>query len=262
MLATLDWTDESDLIWYFGVAQTLFERSTAGALVERGKLYGLEPLYGSDGAPLLDEDERPKYGPRSWAPGTERLTDAQGKFYGTRELETMIVRETFAANRKEPDRRALERYARISRRLLLLPEKMSRAFELLFGDFGGSFVAQRLDADDHPLDPLRGLDRMCALYHETKAGKAWLERCELRRKKKGEPDLGLSDGERMYQEVVAYLREAAKAREEAEKAREAGTEAPESPPRVEAFGPIRAQAQALFNAAVIAWKRAAPPSEE
>lgn len=132
--------DESDLLWYHGIGQTSFERSTFGGMLDRASQFGVdmkwprEPVFNRAGAIIGYESSI-----------TARPTAEQ------REISGYV-----------PDDGVLTRYADVSS-MMLKVERRDRdsaiVIALLFGDAG-----QRWAGYEH--------GRIGALYHLTAKGKA------------------------------------------------------------------------------------------
>lgn len=150
--------DEADLLWYHGIGQAAFERSTFGGMLERAELFGSmgvaiwpssQPVYDTSGYIIID-----------W----ERAVSARP------------TAETRAPAGYTPDDAALQRYAHVS----LMMMKVERVDTLaaavicaLFGDLGQRWA----ESED---------GRLGALYHLTARGHAMVDTA---RSAKGAVDL-------------------------------------------------------------------------
>jgi hypothetical protein len=135
--------DEVDLLWYHGLGQTCFERSTFGGMLERAEKFSVQaswpqvPVLGLGGSIIGYESGI-----------TARPTAEQ------REVSGYM-----------PDEFALERYARVSLAMMRVERKDGLAaavIAILFGDAG-----QRWAGSDH--------GRNGALYHLTAKGTALID---------------------------------------------------------------------------------------
>lgn len=138
--------DEADLLWYHGIGQAAFERSTFGGMLERAELFGTlgvqvwpssQPVYDTSGFIVID-----------W----ERAISARP------------TAEMRPAAGYTPDDTVLQRYAHMSLMMMRVErvDRLSAAVICeLFGDAGARWAA----TDD---------GRLGALYHLTARGRAMI----------------------------------------------------------------------------------------
>ena len=135
--------DETDLLWYHGLGQTAFERSTFGGMLDRAAQFGLKfswpqsPVFDSDGGII-------GYESAITARPTAELREVSGYV---------------------PDDAALTRYAHVSATMMRVERKDGLAaavIAFLFGDAG-----QRWAASDH--------GRNGSIYHLTAKGNALID---------------------------------------------------------------------------------------
>jgi hypothetical protein len=136
-----------DLAWFFGLGQTAFERSTTGPMLERAKLYA-------------------SAGERVW--NGEQFDVVESGLIRFAEISARPTAELHAPGGYEPSLTDLERYARVSRALMLV-ERASRvhaqALEYYYGDLGEGWAKTK-----------RG--RLGSVYHLVPAGLRVLELAE------------------------------------------------------------------------------------
>lgn len=135
--------DEADLIWYHGLGQTVFERSTIGSMLERAEQFG-SLSFQAPRRPVLN-----KAGDIiAWEDGVTARPTAEMR----------------APSGYTPDDRALERYAHVSSLMLLVERKdrlAATVIALYFSELGTRWA--RGDT---------GHGRVGALYHLTAKGQA------------------------------------------------------------------------------------------
>jgi len=135
--------DESDLLWYFGPGQTAFERSTMGGMLERAEAFG-SVTY-------------------TWP--MEPVLTAAGVCIGHRSAITARpTAETHEVSGYVPDDRVLERYAHVSRLVMLVERRSQLSATVLALYFGESGNRWALGTTGH--------GRVGALYHLTDKGRA------------------------------------------------------------------------------------------
>lgn len=138
-----------DLAWFFGLGQTAFERSTTGPMLDRAELYA-------------------SAGERVWT--GEQFDVIESGLIRYAEISARPTAEVHAPGGYEPSLTDLERYARVSRALMLV-ERASRmhalVLESFFGDLGEGWAATK-----------RG--RLGSLYHLTETGARVLELSETK----------------------------------------------------------------------------------
>lgn len=132
--------DETDLLWFFGLGQTAFERSTFGGMLDRAAQFAVdqswpkEPVLNANGACI------------GWESAITARPTAE-----TREISGYV-----------PDDAALTRYAHVSKimmRVQGVDSLSSTVLACLYGD-----AAQRWAVSDH--------GRNGAIYHLTEKGAA------------------------------------------------------------------------------------------
>lgn len=121
--------DENDLLWYFGIGQTCFERSTFGGMLDRAAQFGSlkyrlpqEPVFGS-----------------------------QGQIIGNRSsISARPTAEQREVSGYVPDDAALTRYAHVSATMMRVERRDTLAaavIALLFGDAGQRWAATEQGRD-------------------------------------------------------------------------------------------------------------------
>jgi hypothetical protein len=149
--------DEVALIWFFGVGQTAFERSNTGGMLERAELFahGARPCPRCDAEGILATGE--------WCGACRGLGSSPFRLRGhseQRELDAIPGHIAPEGGGYLPDDFALQRYAKMSRRIAQVAERrqsLADALAAFYGDGGTRY--EKLDAG-----------RLFALYPLTRAG--------------------------------------------------------------------------------------------
>lgn len=135
--------DETHLLWYFGLGQTAFERSTSGGMLDRA-------------AQFANSDAWPRV----------QVLNAAGACIGWESAITARpTAETRSISGYVPDEFAMTRYADVSRLMMKVERRdglSATVIGLLFGDAG-----QRWATGEH--------GRLGALYHITTKGRLLIE---------------------------------------------------------------------------------------
>jgi len=139
--------DEADLLWYFGLGQTAFERSTFGGMLDRAAAFSCkdawprEPVFNDAGAII----------------GYESAITARPTAE-TREVSGYV-----------PDDAALTRYAHVSQ-LMMRVERLDKVAAAVIGLFFGDAGQRWANNPEH--------GRAGALYHLTSKGRVLIEAAE------------------------------------------------------------------------------------
>lgn len=159
----LNYRDVSDLEWALGVGATRFQRSTFGAQLDAAQ----NARWGADGRAIRVTWDR-------WT--------------------TMTVRHQHAPASYTPDDRELERFARVSRRLLAVSRTDAlahRVLELYYGDSGARWSHQQ------------GVGQVAAIYPLTATGRALARQLRSARSGGGGPDM--RDDELIASDVTVQI---------------------------------------------------------
>jgi hypothetical protein len=135
--------EETDLLWYFGPGQAVFERSTMGSMLERAEAFGSVT--------------------HAWP--MEPVLTAAGVCIGHRSAITARpTAETHEVSGYVPDDQVLTRYAHVSKIMLLVERRSALAATVLALYFGEAGNRWALGTTGH--------GRVGALYHLTEKGRA------------------------------------------------------------------------------------------
>jgi hypothetical protein len=182
--------DEARLSWFFGLGQTAFERSTAGAMLKHAELFGNSHVgwaySASEGREVVLFKRLPRE-PKSWA-----HLEAGKVVYGQHEVTARPTAETRSSSGYTPDEEAMQRFADVSTVLRVVEQRSWLAvvaLESYFGDLGFMWAQQ----------PKPG--KLASLYHLTLAGRRLLEASAEEGRARGQPVVGAA-ARRMANEIA------------------------------------------------------------
>jgi hypothetical protein len=179
--AQLDMDDAGDLAWFFGEGQTVFRRSTFGALLERQSLFGQSGGFAKvEGEEVFRHYAVPVSQAYPEAPWPE-VVDGEIE-YSDLALTAQPISESESSNRDEPSGWAMERLGEIGRKLSRLSPLHRAALELLLGEHGDRCAAPA-DRGGLGLEELGG--RVVAVFPITETGHKLLVDSEAETRKRG-----------------------------------------------------------------------------
>lgn len=180
MSGRLTFGDEALIKQFFGRYQVAFERSTAGATLERAELHGkLRPRDPDTGKDVFVSNDEQLVKLEQKYPAAREPRIAGGRIvYCDREVTAYPTAEMRAEGGYEIDSEVLIRYALVTRRLMALERQHKLSVQVLeayYGDRGARCSEPRRD-DDGKLIPAVG--QLVALYPLTAAGRELLRLSE------------------------------------------------------------------------------------
>lgn len=144
------WRDEADLLWYHGLGQTAFERSTFGSMLERAEQFGM-----------------------SFAWPQEPVLNSAGDCIGYRSaISARPTAETHEVSGYVPDSEVLTRAARVSKIMMQVERRgvlsttvnAAEVIAVYFGDLGARWAGSPT-----------GHGRFGSLFHLTVKGRAMID---------------------------------------------------------------------------------------